>query len=169
MKFLKHACLAFVVMTLCTPGLTQEEPDVDASQDLAPRVSTNNYQVETYLDELAPNYEGGDGQWTFELYDVDMLLLTDEAHDRVRLISPVADASVLEPGQLRTLMEANFDRALDAKYAIWRDAVWATFVHPLSELTKSELRNAIRQVANLRRNYGGSYSSTELLYRVGAP
>ncbi len=41
-------------------------------------------------------------------------------------------------------MQANFDTALDARYAIAKGALWSTFIHPLSDLLIS-FRQTISQ------------------------
>ncbi len=66
-------------------------------------------------------------------------------------------------------MHANFDRALDAKYAISGGMLFSCFVHPLTSLSEGDLDNALNQVQTLRKNTGTTYSSTELIFGGGAP
>ena len=82
----------------------------------------------------------------------------------MRIVAPVADGTILNEGQLRVLMEANFDRALDAKYALYEGSVWSVFVHPLAELSEAELLSAIRQVAALHASYGTTLSSMDIVF-----
>ena len=56
--------------------------------------------------------------WSFEYGGRDFYVMTDENHNRMRAMMPVAQADSLSPDDLRTLLEANFDRALDARYAL---------------------------------------------------
>jgi len=35
-------------------------------------------------------------------------------------------------------MQANFDSALDARYAIAKGKLWSAFIHPLSELNEEQ-------------------------------
>ena len=65
---------------------------------------------------------------------------------------------------LWTLLCANFDRALDAKYAIHRGLLWSTFVHPLGELTAAEFESGLKQVYTLRATYGTTYTSTDMVF-----
>ncbi|MEO0975570.1 MAG: hypothetical protein AAFX85_20965, partial [Pseudomonadota bacterium] len=65
----------------------------------------------------------------------------------------------VSPELLRRLMQANFDTALDARYAIARNTVWATFIHPLSPLSEEELLSALAQTISIARSYGSTYSS----------
>ena len=87
----------------------------------------------------------------------------------MRVITPVGQADKLDFKQLRFLMEVNFERALDAKYAIWHDQVWATFVHPLSSLSPEELKAGVKQVVNLYRTYGTDFTSTGMAFSPGGP
>ncbi len=108
--------------------------------------------------------QGNGGQWRFVYEDVQMFLVTDQAADRMRIVAPIADGTILNEGQLRVLMEANFDRALDARYALYEGSVWSVFVHPLAELSEAELLSAIRQVAALHASYGTTFSSMDIVF-----
>jgi hypothetical protein len=125
---------------------------------------TDNDVLQGYLDAIFDEVEGDDGQWILVFDDVEMTLLSDEITNRVRVITPIVEADGLEPQELRVLLEANFDRALDAKYAIWRDIVWGVYLHPLQELSRDQLISALRQVATLRHTYGTTYSSMGLQF-----
>lgn len=74
--------------------------------------------------------------------------MTDENHNRMRAMTPVAQADSLSPDDLRTLLEANFDRALDARYALYKGALWSVYIHPLRELGESQFEDAPRQVSS---------------------
>ena len=76
----------------------------------------------------------------------------------------VAEIRRLEHADFEILLRANFDRALDARYAFWKDHLCSVFVHPLSELSEQQFLDAVEQVINLVRNYGSTYSSTELVF-----
>ena len=65
------------------------------------------------------------------------------------------------------MLEANFDRALDAKYSIYQDVVWSVYTHPLGELTVEQFKDALNQVARLSQNFGGSYTSTDWIFGDG--
>ncbi|MFQ5701333.1 MAG: hypothetical protein ACE5HU_05760 [Acidobacteriota bacterium] len=147
------------------PATRDEEHHAAPEQEPGGRGGTmDNHHMGQLLASWVENLEGSEGRWAFEYDGVPMLVVTDEAHNRMRMIAPVADASELEPERMRTLLEANFDRALDAKYSIFRDTVWSCFTHPLHELGEGELEEALHQVARLRQNYGGSYASTDLVF-----
>lgn len=96
-----------------------------------------------------------------------VLVLTDERADRMRIMMPIRkfDPERLEDLQLALIaLQANYDRALDARYAVQDGVLWSAFIHPLSSLTAKDLASAVRQVQGLRDNTGTTYSSGELLF-----
>jgi len=62
-------------------------------------------------------------------------------------------------------MEANFDRTLDARYALFQGKLWSVYLHPLNSLTEEEFAAALDQVANLVETYGTTYASGQLQFR----
>ena len=66
------------------------------------------------------------------------------------------------------MLEANFHSALDGRYAISNGMVYAAYIHPLSPLRPEEVRSALRQVAELGKTFGTTYSSGELLFGVSS-
>ena len=100
-------------------------------------------------------------------YSVDQLpiyLIVDEQANRMRLMAPVVEEKELAEQDLKILMEANFDRALDAKYAVSNGVLWSVYAHPLKELYKEQVIDAFNQVRNLVYNYGTSYTSTIIVF-----
>ena len=98
------------------------------------------------------------------------MVVTDERANRMRIMTPIQkyDPKKEEDVKLAVLLlHANFDRALDAKYAINGGMLWSCFVHPLGSLSEGDLDNALTQVRTLRRNTGTSYSSTDMIFGGG--
>lgn len=56
--------------------------------------------------------------------------------------------------ELLRLLQANFDSALDARYAVARGILWAVYIHPLSALTDREFLPGLGQTVNIVRTYG---------------
>ena len=127
----------------------------------------DNGTLQTLIESLSQDIEGEPGYWSFTVTARQVVVITDEAADRMRIMSPVVEDTELPAEQARTLLEANFDRALDARYAVSRGYVWSAFIHPLSALTEEEFVNGVRQVVTLAENYGTSYSSTNLVFQGG--
>jgi hypothetical protein len=84
----------------------------------------------------------------------------------MRIMSPIGTLRHPDPDFLSLLLQANFDRALDAKYALRKKELWAVFMHPLSTLVPDDLGTFIDQVARLVKNTGTTYASSELIFGV---
>ncbi|MEQ9425334.1 MAG: hypothetical protein RJQ09_12995 [Cyclobacteriaceae bacterium] len=87
-------------------------------------------------------------------------IITDENANLMRVMAPIIEEKELEKEQYKIMLEASFDKALDAKYSIYQDVVWSVFTHPLAELTVEQLKDAIDQTATLALNFGSTYTST---------
>ena len=123
-----------------------------------------NERLAELLHEHAQVQEGQPGFWRVIFQSRTLLIVTDESHNRMRIMTPVAEQSELDEATLRTVLSANFDRALDARYATSGEHLWSTFIHPLRELTARQFVDALRQVATLADNFGTSYTSGSLVF-----
>ena len=128
---------------------------------------TNNKILEKFIRSVGTDIKGKDGRWTFVVDKREVIVITDERADRMRIMIPIAKADKLTAKQMKVLLEANFDRALDAKYAIQGGTVWGVFTHWLSPLSKFEFKSAARQVARLAATYGTTFSSTDVVFGGG--
>lgn len=108
--------------------------------------------------------QGIAGNWQVTYLERPLYIITDENFNRMRIISPVEEVSKLKSDQLKTLLEANFDKALDSKYAIYDEIVWSTFTHPLNELTVQQFKDAMKQVVMLSKTFGTTYTSTDFVF-----
>jgi len=90
--------------------------------------------------------------------DTSAQVLTDEQADRMRIMIPIADAGDLEADVLYRMLQANYESALDARYAIAQGLVWSVFIHPLSPLTENQLLLSLAQTYNAAETYGTSFS-----------
>lgn len=124
----------------------------------------NNQKLFHILQDQATDIEGASGAWSFTYDDHMMLLITDETHNRMRVITPIDEIKNLTQLELKNALMANFHTALDVKYAISDDLMWSVFIHPLKELTSDQVRDALKQVAQAADTFGGSYSSTDLVF-----
>jgi len=125
---------------------------------------TDTRVLESFVRSVAPDFKGQPGHWTLRRDEVEIAIVADATHDRMRVLAPVGDASKLAAADLAALLDADFDRALDAKYATRQGVVWAVYVHPLSSLTREEFESAVKQVVALRKNFGTTFSSTNLVF-----
>ena len=85
----------------------------------------------------------------------------------MRAMSPIRPAAGLSQADLERMMQANFDSALDARYAIANGTLWSVFIHPLSPLERDEFISGLGQVANVAQSYGTLYSGGALQFGGG--
>ncbi len=114
--------------------------------------------------ERMPGSESTPGRWKVIFMQRELFIITDELANRMRAMTPVIEEENLDSNDLKVLLEANFDRALDAKYSLYQGFLWSSFTHPLQELTVEQFKDALKQVATLADRYGDTYSSTDLVF-----
>ena len=56
--------------------------------------------------------------------DVPIMVIADVRADRMRAMVPIRSADGIAPEELQRMMQANFDTALDARYAVAQGRVW---------------------------------------------
>lgn len=105
------------------------------------------------------------GFWKFDYKDTLVYLITDESHDRMRAMSPIIRTEEIDVDEWQVMMDANFDRAVDARYCSNEGYLWSAFIHPLSQLSSEQFLDALNQVVTLAKNFRGSYSSSSLVFK----
>jgi hypothetical protein len=105
--------------------------------------------------------------WRLKVGDSFVAVIADPVAERMRIMMPIAPASSVDEEKLRRLMQANFDSALDARYAVANDLVWGVFIHKLSTLGKDDFLSGLAQTITVVGNYGSSYSSGALVFGGG--
>jgi len=128
------------------------------------RQPMNNRKLDELIRQITSDVRGQLGNWQFLIEKREILVITDERHNRMRIMSPVTSQDELNEAELARLLEANFDSALDAKYALRDQTLWSAFTHPLAELTEEQFLDCVAQVANLANNFRTSYASSNLLF-----
>jgi len=121
--------------------------------------------LESYLSDL----EGHPGFWRGIREQVPVYAFSDDKNDRMRLMAPIGELRELDPQVLKVLLQANYDRALDAKYALRGNEVWAVAVHPLATLAPDDFASFINQVVKLVKNTGSTYASSDLVFLAAPP
>ena len=143
--------------------IIKPDGDPDAQEELEPERQTED-QSEDNSDDQEPDQEAAAA---FADLDGTLMVITDEKANRMRIMMPIQSFDVSQPQDLKTaiiVLHANYDRALDARYAISDGLLWSAFIHPLSSLTEEDLASALDQVRTLRKNTGTSYSSGALQF-----
>jgi hypothetical protein len=103
----------------------------------------------------------------FTLDDIPVMVIADPDADRMRAMVPIRSAEGLEPEELMRLMQANFDSALDARYAVAQGRLWGVFIHPLSPLERAQFLSGLVQTINVARTYGQTYSGGAQVFGGG--
>ena len=99
--------------------------------------------------------------------DIPVIIVHDAGMNRMRAMTAIRSVSSIGPDELMRMMQANFDSALDARYAIAKGRLWSVFIHPLRELQKDEFIEGLGQVVNLALTYGSTYNSGALTFGGG--
>lgn len=133
-------------------------PIFSFSQDM------NNEKLETIYTSVSDSIQGKSGGWQFYINTVPIMSITDENHNRMRIISPIADSNTLSEDLLKAALVANFHSALDVKYAVSDGVLWSVFIHPLKELSDKQVKDAISQVYYANVNFGTTFASTTLSF-----
>lgn len=124
----------------------------------------NNELLEQILRDNGTIIKGSLGFWQVQYLDRVLTVVTDAGHNRMRIMTAIMEKKDLKKAQTIELLQAQFDRALDVKYALYNDILWSAFVHPLKELTENQVKDALSQVYFAAYNFGGSYRSTDLQF-----
>lgn len=151
------ACLCLVVGV----ALAQRTEQPPATQ------ATDFAALDRFIREYTDEVEGGHGRWAFQIEDTSVMVLADQAADRMRIMTPVASVADFEPEEYQRLLIANYDRALDARYAVNHGILWSAFIHPMGSLSHKQFDDGLEQVIRLAENFGTTYASTDMLFAPG--
>ena len=128
----------------------------------------SNKKMEKSLKKFTQEIEGEMGNWQVLYEDFPLFVLTDEKANRMRIFTPILEEHELKVGQMKKMLEANFHAALDAKYSLYEGFVIGIYTHPLVELDENQMVAAMKQVVNLSKNFGTSYTSTDTVFGQSA-
>ncbi len=120
--------------------------------------------MDKVLRQECDSVKGVLGYWEIKYKKFPMAVITDEKNNRMRIIMPIVYLKELDATYYARALEANFHSVLDAKYAISEDIMWAVYIHPLKELSTEQLKDGLSQVYFAAATFGGSYSSTDLVF-----
>lgn len=162
---MKLTAIVLLALTLMQPALGQQDETPDSPDNTTDAMTVDRLgELVRRIDEDAVQ----DGAaWVFEIVGLETILVHDAQADRMRIMIPVNNADDLPPEELLRLMQANFDSALDARYAVANDILWGVFIHPLSSLTEEEFFLGVGQTANIVVSFGQGYSSGMFIFGGG--
>ncbi len=151
-------CGAVILIFLVT-GISIAEAQDASRANFMTQARLQNIIVETGTDVLI-----AENIVRFTFGGRELMCISDQQSDRMRLVSPIAELAEVEVEQLLTALAANFHTVLDARYAISDGMVYAVYIHPLSPLSEVEVLSAIAQVARASETFGEEYSSGALFF-----
>lgn len=102
-----------------------------------------------------------------ELHGVQINVIADPVANRMRAFAPFATLDGVDGQIMYRMLQANFDSALDARYAIAKGRLISVFIHPLSQLQKNQFIEGLGQVVNLVKTYGTAFTSGAITYGGG--
>jgi hypothetical protein len=132
--------------------------------DIVAQDKMSNKKIAKALNKVTQEVEGESGNWQVLYNDFPLFILTDESSNRMRIFTPIIEEMELKVGQMKRMLEANFHSALDAKYSLYEGFVIGIYTHPLQELDETQMVDAMKQVVNLSKNFGTSYTSTDMMF-----
>lgn len=140
---------------------------VDAAKRSDKNQQMNNAKLHEIIKKIDEKHKCKAGYWELTIEGVGLQVVTDENANRMRIMAPILKIDTLNKDELLRLMQANFDSALDSRYAIAHGVLWGTFVHPLSSLTTNDFLMGLGQTVNVVVSYGSTYSSGALVFGGG--
>lgn len=148
--------LAFTVFLITSPLQAQE-----TSQNMTPD------RLLDILLALDPETRPSGNGVELTIEDVPVLVIVDPLADRMRAMVPIRAVDGMTPEDLERVMQANFDTALDARYAVANGRLWGVYIHPLSPLRRDQLISGLGQTVNLALTYGGLFTGGALSFGGG--
>ncbi|GAB5448509.1 hypothetical protein [Gymnodinialimonas sp.] len=159
--------LALVMLTLAVvaPAHAQQvtPPEIEAEVE-GPMTLPRMASILTAIDENATVEAQG---ITLTIAGIPVTVVVDPRANRMRVLVPISSSAGLSEEDLMRLMQANFDTALDARYAVAHGRLWSTFIHPLAELQTDQLISGLAQTVTLAQTYGDTYTSGAIMFQGG--
>lgn len=148
-------------------GADEVAPDTPSPEAPDPARQAAIDAIAEVVAAVDPKAERQNNNWRLKMDEAQVLVVTDITNNRMRIITPIAMADSIPEEGLMRLLQANFDTALDARYAIAQGLVWGTFIHPLDTLGTRDFASGLLQTKSLADTFGTSFSSGALSYGGG--
>ncbi len=153
------------------PDLVEPDNSLEGDSIIEPEVSIqNDMTLERFIEVIQAideNAEIRGSTMRLTIADVRVTVITDAKSNRMRAFTPIQNLDGVNQQLLYRMLQANFDSALDARYAIAKGHILSVFIHPMKELDKKQLIEGIGQVVNLVKTYGTAFSSGAMTFGGG--
>lgn len=143
------------------------EAEPEAPAEISPESAAVLEAMDAVIKALDSEAVRTGNNWQFTIEERPMFAVTDTNAGRMRVMTPIAEAEALPEGAMQRLMQANFDTALDARYAVGQGLVWGAFIHPLDSLTIEDFASGVLQTKSLADTFGTTFSSGVLNFGGG--
>jgi len=140
----------FTLIAFLLPAMAQ-------AQDAEPHMTLP--RMAEIVVALDPDAQLSAAAFSLTIDDIPVLIVTDVRANRMRAMVPIRSAETMTPEEMQRVMQANFDSALDARYAVAQGQLWGVFLHPFKELERDQFISGVAQTVNVAKTYGSLYSS----------
>lgn len=158
---------AFCLALLASPVIAQSETEPVPVDPPVVEPAMSMQRLAEIVQAIDPEAKAQNNALQLTIADVPVLIIADPLADRMRAMVPIRSADGLDAKELMRLMQANFDTALDARYAVAQGRLWGVFIHPLSPLNKDQLLSGLAQTVGIAQSYGTSYSGGAMHFGGG--
>ena len=167
---------ALMMMVMAAPVAAQDGSDTSTDGQAEAGSDAEKSAVQMTIDRLHqlieaidPDVKRQDGSsvWRMTVAETDVSVIADPTNDRMRIVVGITRAKDIPAKAIYRMMQANFDTALDARYAIAQGVLWATYIHPLSPLQDDQFISGLGQTVTLAKTAGSTYSSGRLSFGGG--
>lgn len=111
------------------------------------------------LEKTAVVQEQREGFWNVDYLDRNVLIVNKPV-ELLRIMTPILPAADVDVAILFQVLQANFERTRNARYALHGDYLWATFGYTFVELSEAGITTAMDQVTLLADTFGATYSAS---------
>jgi hypothetical protein len=172
------AIAAFVAVPALAAGIAAQPPAAPLAKPVEPAKPEATKQaskeaiaaqerIDVALKKIDKSIKRNSNVWQFTLGKREVIVITDPVAERMRIMVPIVETKELDQPLLTRLMQANFESALDARYAIAQDVLWGVFIHPLSSLSERDFVSGLAQALTVAETYGATFSSGVLVFGGG--
>ena len=140
-------------------------PAILSAQDEEPHMTLD--RMGQIVQALDPQASVSQSAFSLTIDDIPVLIVTDVRANRIRAMVPIRSADTMTADELQRVMQANFDSALDARYAIAQGRLWGVYLHPFKELERDQLISGIAQTVNVAKTYCALYTSGAGQFEAG--
>lgn len=158
-----------LIFGACSPthaGDEKEKASVQQDETVEKLTMTSDRMVEV-IKNFDSASEANGNRIVFNVRERELMIVFDNDADRMRIITPILQASAVPSDVHERMLQANFDAVLDSRYAIANDVVWSTFIHRLSTLDEDDLLSAIAQTYAAAETFGTTYTSGVIVFGGG--